>query len=212
MVAQQTQFSHFRLAVFILVDLLIFAVLTGRVYTLQIQRFSDLSSEAVRNMYREYEVQAPRGIVYDRYHRPIVYNTINYDLAIYPYEIIDREDRWHRLSQITEVPVSTLQDRFRSNMISHYQPVRVMSSIDFSTLSRIQEHLIDIPGLVLYSKPVRHVNGEAQAAHLLGYTNEINREMISQLEDLGYRSGDIIGIKGIEKEYEDLLRGQKGKK
>ncbi|MCK5521468.1 MAG: hypothetical protein KAI81_10170, partial [Candidatus Marinimicrobia bacterium] len=201
-----------RLFIFILIDLILFAILGSRVYTLQIEKFSDFSNEAVNNMYREYEIPAPRGIIYDRYHRPIVYNTMNYDLAIYPYEFETYPENWERLASITGIDKEILQKRSKKNYISPYTPSKILSSIDFKMQSKIEEHLTDIPGIYLLTKPIRNVANGATAAHLLGYTNEINQRSINKYKASGYRSGDIIGIKGIEKSYEWNLKGNKGRR
>ncbi len=205
-------YSSLRFYFFILVDFLLFGILISRVYTLQIERFSDLSTEAVNNMYREYDIQAPRGIIYDRYEHPVVYNTINYDLAVYPLDFTLNPENWKRLADITGIDVKTLQYREKKNYLSPYTPVKILSSIDFTLLSRIQEHLTDIPGILLVSKPVRNVADGATAAHLLGYTNEINQSSMEKFARYGYKSGDIIGIKGIERSYENILKGRKGER
>ena len=101
----------YRLIIFILVDLILFGMLITRVYNLQIEQFPNLSNEAVQNMYRQYEIKAPRGIIYDRYHRPIVFNKMNYDVSILPYEFEENAENWQAISNILSIPVDVLKQR-----------------------------------------------------------------------------------------------------
>jgi penicillin-binding protein 2 len=192
------------------ISAILFLVLLYRIYDLQIRRYSDLSSEAVANMYRKYNIPAPRGNIYDRYNRPVVYNQSNYDLEVYPFEIGRSEQTWNILSEILALPVDVLKEKMNKNMNGYYRPAKIATSLDFKTVSLVQEYQLELTGVSLTSRPTRQYAPNIRGGHLLGYTAEIDRGRIMHLGSEGYRSGDYIGVKGIEKYYENELRGVNG--
>lgn len=202
----ENDFSLPRLYIFILLNLLIFVILTFRLYNLQIQRYTNLATESVKNMYRRSEIPAPRGIMYDRYNVPLVYNQSNYDLVVFPFIINDHPDTWDRLANILSVYPEQLKEHYHKNYLGKYHPTRIFSSIDFTTLTRLQEHRLELPGIELVARPSRIIKEGANGGHIFGYTNEIERDNIKK----GYKAGDIIGVKGLEKSYETDLRGKAG--
>ncbi|HBY17648.1 MAG: penicillin-binding protein 2 [Marinimicrobia bacterium 46_43] len=192
------------------ITIILFGILLFRIYDLQIRKYSDFSSEAVKNMYRKYNVPAPRGIIYDRYNRPLVYNQSNYDLEVYPFEIRQSEHTWEVLSEILHIPAETLKERMEKNMNGYYRPSKIASSLDFRTVSLIHEYQLELSGVTLTSRPTRQYAQGVQAGHLLGYTAEIDKNSIELLSNQGYRPGDYIGVKGVEKSYEKELKGING--
>src|SRR3989442_844357 len=68
----------------------------------------------------------------------------------------------------------------------------------------------ELPGIDIVVEPLRHYPHGMLAAHLLGYAGEVNDTELDSLSVQGYRPGDLIGRSGVERSYEDLLRGQDG--
>lgn len=208
--SHENTLTPIRYYVLIGITIILFGILLYRIYDLQIRRYSDLSSEAVENMYRQYNVPAPRGIIYDRYNRPLVYNQSNYDLEVYPFEIRQSEHTWDVLSDILNVSAETLKERMEKNMNGYYRPAKIASSLDFKTVSLVQEYQLELSGVTLTSRPTRQYAQGIHAGHLLGYTAEIDKNNIEILSNQGYRPGDLIGVKGVEKSYEKELKGING--
>jgi penicillin-binding protein 2 len=202
--------TSLRYYILIGISIILFSILLYRIYDLQIRRYSDLSTEAVRNMYRKYNIPAPRGIIFDRYNRPLVFNQSNYDLEVYPFEISREEHTWDVLSRILNVSAEELKERMKKNMNGYYRPAKIASSLDYLTVSMIQEYQLELSGVILTSRPTREYIPGINAGHLLGYIAEIDQRTVELLSGEGYRSGDYIGVKGIEKSYEKELRGHNG--
>jgi len=95
-------------------------------------------------------------------------------------------------------------------MNGYYRPAKIATSLDFKTVSLVQEYQLELTGVSLTSRPTRQYAPNIRGGHLLGYTAEIDRGRIMHLGSEGYRSGDYIGVKGIEKYYENELRGVNG--
>lgn len=93
-----------------------------------------------------------------------------------------------------------------------YQPINLAYGIKESTVAKIEERLIDMPGVDVSIEPVRYYPEGATAAHILGYLGKISQasEIQKYIEDTGYSPSAIIGKTGIEESYEDVLSGESG--
>ncbi len=189
MASIENRLSLGRLYTLIGLFITVFAILTFRLYNLQISNYPDFASEAVNNMYRRIEIPAPRGIMFDRYSEPLVYNKSNYDVMIYPYIMRDDSTIWQRLSQILDRPVQDLKKNYERNYISRYTPTRIENNIDFKMVSLIQEFRSTLPGVDVFSRPARKIRDGIISGHLFGYTSEINRENIARYSQANYKPG-----------------------
>ncbi|NLL81493.1 MAG: penicillin-binding protein [Tissierellia bacterium] len=93
-----------------------------------------------------------------------------------------------------------------------YQPINLAYGIKESTVAKIEEGLIDIPGVDVSIEPVRYYPEGTTAAHILGYLGKISQasEIKKYIEEAGYSPSAIIGKTGIEESYEDVLSGESG--
>ena len=90
-----------------------------------------------------------------------------------------------------------------------FEPIRVATDVDIGTLTAIEEHLMELPGIVIEEQPVRdYVMGEI-GAHIFGYVREISREELEEWRDKGYRMGDLVGKTGLERVFDQDLRGSR---
>jgi penicillin-binding protein 2 len=210
MASTENRLSLGRLYTLIILFIVLFIILSVRLYNLQITNYPDFATEAVNNMYRRVEIPAPRGIMFDRYSEPLVYNTSHFDVVIYPYVIRGDSAVWNRLSLILEKSVPELKKNYDRNYINRYTATRIESNIDFKMLSHIQEFRSVLPGVDVVSRPARKIRQGIISGHLFGYTGEINRDNINRYSQQNYKPGDIIGVKGLEKQYEQALRGKAG--
>jgi penicillin-binding protein 2 len=106
-----------------------------------------------------------------------------------------------------------LQDRINRGVVnakSRFTAVKVKRDIDFGTLSSVEEHMFELPGVSYDVESKRIYVGPARASHLLGYCKEIGETQMAKLGER-YKFGDLIGFSGIEASYEQFLRGEKGK-
>ncbi len=155
-------------------------------------------------------IYPPRGIIYDRNGELLVVNQPTYELEMIYNEIPDDFDKegFCQLLDITvdeyEQTLKTVRSRryFRRNL-----PISFMSDIGPSIYSTFQEHLYRFPGFYPTIKS-RRSYPDAHGGHVLGYVSEVNSEDINESEI--YEIGDQKGSSGIERTYEDVLRGEKG--
>lgn len=196
-----------RKVIIILVMLLIMAVYVIRLFGLQVVD-PTYKDRAAANAIREIMVTPPRGLIYDRNDSLIVANEVVYNLMAIPKNIqaFDTFD----LCNILEIEKEELIKRLEKAKV--YSPIlpsiieQQMSKEDYGYL---QEKMHKFPGFYVESRILRSYPIPV-AAHILGYIGEITEDQLK--EETYYQLGDYIGISGIEKSYEEELRGQKGKR
>jgi len=93
-----------------------------------------------------------------------------------------------------------------------YQPINIAYGIRNSTVARIEEGKLDIPGVSVSIEPVRYYPMGETAAHILGYMGKISQpfELKKYIDELGYSPNDIIGKIGVEQNFEEYLNGVDG--
>ena len=187
-----------------------FAILIGRLYQIQIVQYSRFVGIAEANRIRIVPLEAPRGIVYDRYGRIIADNKSQYNINIIPFEIRSSEETYDILGDFLGLTKDQIQKRVKYNYHGQFSPARVAKDIDFKTLTNLEEHKLDLPGVLYSLEPIRSFPTRANLSHVLGYLREVNKEDLKNIKHFGYRAGDLIGWKGIEREYESILRGMRG--
>ncbi|HDP69057.1 MAG TPA: penicillin-binding protein 2 [Candidatus Marinimicrobia bacterium] len=188
----------------------LFIVLGFRLYQLQIVEYSRFAGIAEANQIRVVTKEAPRGLIYDRNGQIIVENKSQYNLNIIPYETVKNDSVFRLLSRITGISESEIRQRVQKNYRGLFLPARVATDIDFKMLTEIEERRLELPGVLYSLESVRSFPGPANLSHVLGYLREIDKEDLRMIKDYGYHAGDLIGWNGVEREYENILHGQKG--
>lgn len=154
-------------------------------------------------------VQYPaRGLIYDRNGKLVVSNRASYDLMVVPGQV-RAFDTTELCSLLSITPERLKQSLKEARSYSKYIPsvfVRQISPVDYAML---QEKLYRFSGFFVQSRSLREYNYPI-ASHLLGYVGEADNTLVKT--NPYYAMGDYVGISGVEKTYEDVLRGEKGHK
>lgn len=161
---------------------------------------------AARNVLREITIYPARGFIYDRKNNLMVYNKPAYDLMVIPREVkpFDTTELC-RIIQIDRIEFRDILKKAKN--YSRHRPSIVVGQIAPEVYAPLQEKLYKYPGFFVQSRTLRDYPNKS-AAHVLGYVGEVNQRIIET--DKYYRQGDYIGITGLEKAYEQELRGKKG--
>ena len=187
-----------------------FCILVGRFFFIQILEGEEYGRESWKNRIRHIRLEPPRGLILDRSDSVLVDNHPSYSLYVIPRVVSESDSAFHILAGILELPVEKLKDVYRKRRLGPFKKVKLAKSVDFSKIALIEERKLDLPGVIYDIEPRRFYRDKAIAAHLLGYLGEITETEIGQKEESAYLRGDIIGKVGVEKFYEDTLRGEKG--
>ena len=153
---------------------------------------------------------APRGLVYDRNGKLLVYNQVAYDLVVSPKLVkeLDTNDICEQLGMEKTVFAKKLK-MLRDEAVAKHDPRPLVFERQLlpEVYARLQEHMYKYRGFEVQIRTVRKYPMSI-AAHLLGYVGEADKRTVER--DPYYRDGDYVGISGIEKGYEEALRGKKG--
>lgn len=180
-------------------------ILISRLFYIQIVNKSYRIS-AENNALRPVTQYPARGLIYDRNGRLMVYNQAAYDLMVIPIQTTAFDTA--TFNQILEIGIDDFRARMKSAIqYSRRAPSVFLKMISSEQYARLQEELYRFPGFYVQARTLRKYTRPV-AAHLLGYVGEVDNKQIER--DKYYRSGDYTGISGIEKSYEEQLRGRKG--
>lgn len=164
---------------------------------------------SANNNVLRYVTQYPaRGLIYDRKGKLLVYNEAVYDLMVLPTQVkkIDTAE-FCRLLEITREGFIDRMDKAKK--YSRYKPSLFEKQISKETYGYLEEKMYRFPGFFVQPRTLRFYP-KPIGAHLFGYVGEVTQGVIDK--NPYYKSGDYIGVSGIEKSYEEVLRGVKGLK
>jgi penicillin-binding protein 2 len=186
--------------------------ITGLIFLIRlfyIQVIADKYILSANNNVLRYVTQYPaRGLIYDRFGKLLVYNEAAYDLMVTP-KLVKTIDTMV-LCNLIGIEKSDFIDRMKkARSYSPYRPSIFEAQISRENYGYLEEKMFKFPGFFVQSRTLRKY-GYPVAAHTMGYIGEVGPELIGK--DPYYKSGDYIGISGIEKSYEAILRGKKGMK
>jgi penicillin-binding protein 2 len=215
-----------RLFVFRVLVISLVATLGVRLYYLQILGKERLTQTANAQHSREVVLPAPRGAIVDDRGRPLVRNrsslVITVNRSVLTSLDDDGESVLKRLAPIVRIPAAQL-----AKMItpcakgvpkpcwrgSPYQPVPVLTDTTPEVVLKVSEHAEDFTGVEANVETLREYPGKTMAAHLLGYVGPITQEELDTAAAKGkdnYHDDDLVGRAGLERQYDDPLRGADG--
>ncbi|MGH7264003.1 MAG: penicillin-binding protein 2 [Candidatus Rokuibacteriota bacterium] len=181
--------------------------IVAQLANLQILTGDRLAALSDKNRLRLRTVSAPRGILFDRVGLPLVENRPAFTLAVVPRDAEDLPGVVGRLATLLDIPVAELWERFARVPPDSAWPVRLSRDLTLAEVSRVAEWQLDLPGVSVEVESQRAYPSARFAAHLLGYVREVSE---SDLARGRFRRGDVIGQSGLERLYDDYLRGRDG--
>jgi penicillin-binding protein 2 len=187
-----------------------FLVLSGAFFRTQIIQHDKFQLKAETNRLRPIALTPPRGAILDRRGRIIAENVPGYSVKLLA---PNRDSLRAVLAQVGRfVPVDTseITEIVRRYAQARYQPVVVFGDATFETIARLEEHRAVLPGLVIQSEPKRLYPAGKAVAHLVGYVSEVTESDLTANRFPGAGLGSIVGKAGLEREYDDTLRGAEG--
>ena len=195
--------------------IVIFAFLLIRLWILQIMEGATIMVKSKQNQTRVIRIDAPRGILYDRKNNILVNSRISHNLSVVPEDIKDKPEVITLLSRILKISEADLRAKLKPNpriQRTPYQYITISKDVDPATVIKLLEEKFNLPGVEVEEVPVRSYPFKDLACHLFGYIREINDQELADEKGKGYRLGDNIGKTGLERTYEDYLRGVSGGK
>jgi len=212
--------SRARLIAFAVTAALLFTVLGGRLFQMQVINGALYADRAVAARTIDMPIKAPRGLIFDRAGRPVAINvpswTVEAIFADMPSDNKQRDAVLAKVARNTGSQAGALRQRLSAFHGSPYDQVPLVRGITRDQALLLSEDAGDLPGIVVQVDPVRQYLDEAGKvdgsllAHVLGYTGPVSEQQLSSLTTQGYLPDDWIGKDGVEASYESVLRGTYG--
>jgi penicillin-binding protein 2 len=202
--------ARLRMGVLGMVILSCFAALYARLWYLQVVANPESTRAVIINQVRVVPEQAPRGRLLDRQGRVVVDNRVSQAITVNRAEFTNDVDSVARLAALLNIPPAVLVNRINDQRFSPYKPVPVAEDVPESTVVYLAEHRDEFAGVEAAQLTERAYPNGNLAAHLLGYVGEINDREFKDRKGGNYKLGDDIGKSGVEKSYEQYLRGEPG--
>ena len=188
----------------VVVVAIVFAV---RLFSIQILD-STYKLAAENNIVQRVTEYPYRGLLYDRNGQLLVFNNPIYDLMVVPQEVLVADTaRFCELVGIT--PEEFEEGMKEARSYSSILPSKFVEQLTNEQFAGIQDRLVEYPGFHIRARTARKYQHNS-LANALGYIGEISRRQLERDSTNFYRSGDFIGISGLEASYEEELRGQRG--
>jgi penicillin-binding protein 2 len=211
MLGRDEKVSEIRLTATQYIILGIFLVLAYGLWNLQVMKSDFYALAAEKNRIRNVPILAPRGKILDRYGRIIVDNypsTTALLLRDSSRDLMADADLIAAGLHLDPNEVRARIKRFES--MPQYQPIFIKEDITPDELAFIEAHKNELPELDTIDSARRLYPRKGFMAHLIGYVGEVTDDMLNQPQFELYNPGDVVGISGVERQYNSMLMGTNG--
>lgn len=193
---------------------LIFLILLGRLWYLQIALGDQLLVQSESNRVKLLRTRAPRGTILDRKGRILATSRPQFVVMVNPEEIRGKPEAMQTLCGILQTTAKDIEDTIADSEARPGSPVRIAVDVPMDVIVRIGELRMKLPGVSVELDNLRYYPDGHAVAHIMGQLGEIGKTELeeSTKANKGYRPGDYVGKAGLEKQYEEYLRGIDGGK
>ena len=197
-----------RLHTLLVVCLVLFAVLLGRMVYLHLWRGDYYAKQSDGNRLRQSRILAPRGIIYDSEGKELVNNLPGYAVVLQKQSSY-KPETLQRLSNLLQMPVEEINAKIKASE-NFYEPILLKNNLDQQMVTKIEEQRRYMPEVMLSVQPIRNYPYHELAVHALGYVGEVSSYEIEQGLFKNISQGSLVGKGGLEKTYDKYLRGEDG--
>jgi len=189
----------------------VFAVIVVGYWYTQIVRGGYYRELAENNRLRELKVEAPRGVILDREARPLVENVPSYFLLFDRGRSANLASSLAFLARTLERPEEEL-GRVLAAAASQasYVPVVMAEDLTLDSVARMEAAALEHPEFEIEVRQRRFYRHGTQTAHVVGYLGEASESALERRP--GLHAGDLVGVKGVERTYDSILRGTDGRR
>ena len=193
-----------------------FLILCIRLFFIQVIQAYINTRLSEENQMQLSRLKAPRGLILDRNGVVLARNRPSYSICILPYKMNKKVDIVTNLLKIRDnhgLPIFdslTLIQRIKKAKYRRFDATSLKEDISIDLVSVIEEHSMELPGIIVETEARREYPLGPASFHVLGYMSEIPESIFDSLKEIGYFYGDKIGKSGIEKQYEEFFHGKDG--
>jgi len=211
MFSRDDKVSGIRLTAAQYMILAIFLVLAYGLWKLQVMEGGYYTSAAEKNRIRNVPILAPRGKILDREGRTIVDNYPSFSALLLRDSSRDLNADADLIAQGLHLDANEVRTRIRHFASTpQYQPIFLKEDITPDELAFIDAHRNELPELDTIVAHRRLYPRNGFMAHLIGYVGEVTEDMLNQPQFELYSPGDVVGVSGVERQYNNALMGKNG--
>lgn len=190
---------------FILIIILL--VFTGRLFQLQVLSSEKFKVYSQAQAIKKIRIIPPRGQIFDLNNKLLVHNQASFNLNIIPASFDSSSLKL--LQKLLEIDTSLLNQALKlKNKFEKYTPFTIQRDIDFETISIVKEYQQYLKGVSIEVVNKRLYSDSVRMPHILGYIRVASDAQLKQYPYLV--KGDKVGQDGVEKYYDEILRGVEG--
>src|SRR5579864_8610205 len=211
MFGRDEKVSEIRLTAAQYLILAIFLVLAYGLWRLQVMQSDYYALAAEKNRIRNVPILAPRGKILDRNGRTIVDNYPSFSALLLRDSTRDLAADADLIGQGLHIDPNEVRAKIRRfASLPQYQPIFLKEDITPDELAFVEAHRNELPELDTIMAHRRLYPRNGFMAHLIGYVGEVSEDMLNQSQFELYNAGDVVGISGVERQYNTLLMGKNG--
>ena len=211
MFGRDEKVSSIRLTAVQYIILIVFMILAYGLWRLQVMQSDFYAQLAEKNRIRNVPILAPRGKILDREGRTIVDNYPSFSALLLRDSSRDLNADADVIAQGLHLDAKEVRERIRKfTSMPQYQPIFLKDDITPDELAFIEAHKNELPELDTIMAHRRLYPRNGFMAHLVGYVGEVTESMLNQPQFELYNPGDVVGVSGVEKQYNQVLMGQNG--
>lgn len=189
-----------------------FGVLFVAFFRTQILAQSELEMRSEDNRLRIVRVPAPRGRILDRHGRALAENVPGYSIAVLPGPADSIRATLHSIAGFIGLDTARIEGLIERHRRAQHLPLTVISDASFAMVSSLVERRASIANLLIQTEPKRSYPLAEAAAHVLGFVGEVSEAELGLEAFAGLPLGTVVGKDGLERVYEDTLRGRDGQR
>ena len=194
------------------ISLIFFGGIGWRLGYLQLEQGKANQKKAENNRTRIIPKPPIRGSIFDRNGKLLATNRQSYSAYLWPKA--QKERKWLKnrnlIAKILELDPKIIQQKVEEAGYNYHSLIPIARNLTPAQITALEEYKAQLKWIEIDIGQVRHYPQGSLAAHILGYTGELNQEQLARKKPQGYRLGDVIGKMGIESTYESRLRGKWG--
>jgi penicillin-binding protein 2 len=191
--------------------LALFVVMLLRLVHLQVVMGEEYYRLSMNNSIRLQTVDPPRGLILDRHGTRLAENRPSFDVNFTPKDAGDAGRVLTELAAHLQSPPEDLLAKVKhSRGLAAFRPVLMRQDIGRDVLGVVEARRVDLPGVTVQVRLRRNYLYRMNASHVIGYLGEVSLEELKSGDHPGLRSGDLIGKSGVERAFDEFLRGEPG--
>ncbi|HWP97189.1 MAG TPA: penicillin-binding protein 2 [Syntrophomonadaceae bacterium] len=206
-----------RLRVYTIIVVVLLGLLSVRLAVVQLFKNQMYQTQAKDNRIRLVDMKAPRGEIFSRDNQLLATNKPVYTISL-TYLNLQKGDLTTLSTNLSnllkdnypEMTSDLIQSKVQEQKFRLFEPIILIRDIPWDLVVKLEENRQQIPGVTITEEPLRSYPQGSLAGHVLGYVHSITQDELDKADGAQYSLNSLIGKSGLERQYEQQLRGTDG--